>query len=130
MKQPRKPLAERLRIGLEEALAHARGELTLKTTVIPEPPPEIDAETLVKLRTDARMSQSVFAGILGTSTKTVQSWEQKKRVPSKSALRVIQFLVTQPSAACAAVGLRPIEFNGYEIQTDRRGRRQLVKVGA
>ena len=38
----RPPLAERIRKGLEEAIRHARGEITLKTTVveIPDPPPE------------------------------------------------------------------------------------------
>ena len=36
----RKPFAERIRAGLEEALAHAKGELTLKTVEVPEAPPE------------------------------------------------------------------------------------------
>ena len=42
----RKSLFERLKTGLEEGIAHAKGELTLKTTVVPEAPPEIDAKTL------------------------------------------------------------------------------------
>jgi hypothetical protein len=41
----RKPLFERLKAGLEEGIAHSRGELTLKTVEIPEAPPEIDAKT-------------------------------------------------------------------------------------
>jgi hypothetical protein len=44
MKSPkdRKPLFERLKAGMEDAIRHARGEITLKTTVveIPDPPPE------------------------------------------------------------------------------------------
>jgi hypothetical protein len=46
----RKPLFERLKAGLEEGIAHARGKLTLKTVVVPLAPPEIDAKTIVALR--------------------------------------------------------------------------------
>ena len=35
----RKPFFERLKAGLEEGIAHAKGELTLKTVEVPEPPP-------------------------------------------------------------------------------------------
>ena len=36
--KPRKPLPERIKLALQEALAHAKGELTLKTVVVPEAP--------------------------------------------------------------------------------------------
>ena len=36
--KPRKPLSERLKLGLQEALAHAKGELKLKTVVVTEVP--------------------------------------------------------------------------------------------
>jgi hypothetical protein len=41
-KSKRLPVAERIRKGLEEAIRHARGEITLKTTTVEipdEPPP-------------------------------------------------------------------------------------------
>ena len=60
----RKSLFERLKHGLEEGIAHAKGELTLKTVELPEPPPEIDARTLAALREAADMSQAVFAKVL------------------------------------------------------------------
>ena len=68
----RKPFFERLKLGLEEGIANAKGELTLKTVEIPEAPPEIDAKTLVALREEAAMSQAVFAKVLFVSSKTVQ----------------------------------------------------------
>jgi hypothetical protein len=37
----RKPLFDRLKTGLEEGIAHARGELTLKTVEMPEAPSEV-----------------------------------------------------------------------------------------
>lgn len=41
----RKPLFERLKSGLEEGIRHAKGEITLKTTIVDMPgrPPEIGA---------------------------------------------------------------------------------------
>ena len=86
--ESRKPLAEQIRkTGLEEAIRHARGEITLKTTTVelPDEPPEIDAPTLVALRDQSRMSQAVFARLLNVSTKTVQSWEQGVRTPSHAS---------------------------------------------
>jgi DNA-binding transcriptional regulator YiaG len=66
----RKPLAERLKTGLEEAIRHARGEISLRTTTVelPDEPPEIDAPTLVAIRDQSRMSQAVFARLLNVST--------------------------------------------------------------
>jgi putative transcriptional regulator len=115
----RKPFAERLRTGLEEALAHAKGNLTLKTIEHPEPPPEIDPQTLVALRTEAAMSQAVFALMLSTSTKTVQSWEQGTRVPSMAARRLIQIFVAEPAALCKVVGLPVVKLDRFQIASRR-----------
>src|SRR5437867_2141189 len=88
----RLPIAEQVRKGLEEAIRHAQGESTLKTTVLelPDPPPDVSAGELAKLRLDSQMSQDVFARLLNVSTKTVQRWEQGTRKPSQAALRLIQ----------------------------------------
>ena len=43
--QKRLPVAEQIRKGLEEAIRHAKGEITLKTTTLelPDRPPEVSA---------------------------------------------------------------------------------------
>ena len=109
MKSPkrRKPLFERLRIGLEEGIRHAKGEITLKTTTLemPDRPPEVGAEELTELRLASGMSQDVFARILNVSTKTVQSWEQGHRRPSQAALRLIQVFRQNPSGLLEVVGM-------------------------
>src|SRR6478672_7617320 len=92
----RKSFFERLKVGLQEGIAHARGELTLKTVEVPDPPPEIDARTLVALREQAKMSQGVFARLLFVSAKTVQSWEQGVRAPSRASRRLIQIFAERP----------------------------------
>ena len=109
MKSPksRKPLFERLKIGLEEGILHAKGEITLKTTTLelPDRPPEVGAEELTELRLASGMSQAIFARVLNVSTKTVQSWEQGQRKPSQAALRLIQVFRQNPSGLLEVAGM-------------------------
>ena len=126
-KKVRKPLFERLKSGLEQGIAHARGELTLKTTELPEAPPEIDAKTLLALREASHMSQAVFAGVLFVSAKTVQSWEQGVRVPSKASRRLIHIFAEQPAAVCRVVGLQPLQLSGFKIISASAGKRRIVQ---
>ena len=84
-KSKRLPVADQIRKGLEEAILHAKGEIALKTTTleIPDPPPEVGAEKLTRLRLDRGMSQAVFARVLNVSARTVQSWEQGRANPRR-----------------------------------------------
>jgi len=109
MKSPkgRRPLFERLKMGLEEGIRHAKGEITLKTTALemPDPPPDVGSDELTKLRTKSGMSQAVFARMLNVSTKTLQSWEQGQRKPSQAALRLIQVFRRNPSGLLEVAGM-------------------------
>ena len=109
MKTPRDriPLFERLQKGMEEAIRHSKGEIALTTTVIeiPDPPPTLRAEEVVRLRLDHAMSQAVFAHLLNVSTKTVQSWEQGTRKPSRAALRLIQIFGEDPDGVLRVAGV-------------------------
>ncbi len=104
-KLKRRPLPERLKAGLAEAVRFAKGELTLRTVEVPAPPPEIAAEEVISLRTMAGMSQAVFARVLNVSTKTVQSWEQGERKPSRAALRMLQVFRENPQSVFEIVGI-------------------------
>jgi putative transcriptional regulator len=92
---------------LEEAIRHAKGEITLKTTTLemPDQPPEISAKEITTLRLKSGMSQAIFARLLNVSAKTVQSWEQGQRRPSQAALRLIQVFRHDPSAMIEMVGM-------------------------
>ena len=109
MKDQRKrlPVAEQIRKGLEEAIRHAKGEITLKTTTLetPDRPPDVGAEELMKIRLASGMSQACFARLLNVSTKTVQSWEHGDRKPSHAALRLIQVFRHNPSGVLEVVGM-------------------------
>ena len=95
-RKSRKRLFERLHSSLAEGIRFTQGELSLRTTVIPAAPPEVGAQEIRSLRNRFAMSQSVLAGLLNVSTKTVQSWEQGLRKPSQAALRLIQVLRARP----------------------------------
>lgn len=123
----RKPIFERLKQGLKEGIAHAKGELLLKTVEVPEPPPEIDAKTLVALREEASMSQALFAKVLFVSTKTVQSWEQGVRTPSMATRRLIQLFALHPEVICRTVGVASVSLPSFKIAVDGRGRQRIVK---
>ena len=103
----RLPVAEQIRKGLEEAIRHAKGEITLKTTTLetPDRPPEVGAEELIKIRLASGMSQAGFARLLNVSTKTVQSWEHGDRKPSHAALRLIQVFRHNPAGLLEVVGM-------------------------
>jgi putative transcriptional regulator len=106
-KSKRLPVADQIRKGLEEAIRHAKGEITLKTTTVemPDGPPEVGAEELTKRRLKSGMSQSVFAQVLNVSTKTVQSWDQGQRKPSQEVLRLLQVFRQNPSGLLELVGM-------------------------
>jgi putative transcriptional regulator len=87
---------ERLKKGMEASIAFSRGELTLKTTTLPMPPPPAGRAKVIALRKKLKMSQSVFAAAPNVSTKLVQSWEQGSRKPDRGELRLIQILIKRP----------------------------------
>ncbi len=102
---PRKSLFERLQQGLQEGIAYQPGETTLRTTTLPDKPPEFDAATLIALRTRSAMSQVAFARLLNVSTKTIQSWEQGRRRPADATRRLLQIYTRHPEIVCQTVGV-------------------------
>jgi putative transcriptional regulator len=103
----RLPVADQIRKGLEEAVRHAKGEITLKSTTleVPDRPPELGAKDVTRIRLNNQMSQAVFARLLNVSPKTVQSWEHGTRKPSQAALRLIQVLKQNPNGVFSVVGM-------------------------
>ena len=87
---------EQIRQGLEEGIAHARGDLTLKTTTLPAPAPRLSKTRVAAIRKRAGMSQAVFATYLNVPTRTLQSWEQGERVPKAGEARLLQLADADP----------------------------------
>lgn len=88
-KNERRPLADRLRRGLREGIEFAREERELRVTIVPKGK-TYSASQVAAIRTKRGMSQAEFARLLAVNVKTVQSWEQGVRVPSKPTMRLLQ----------------------------------------
>lgn len=89
----RLPLASRLKKGLVEGIEYAQGDRNLVTTVVPAGR-SFSGEEVVAIRNRRRMSQAQFANLLAVNVKTLQSWEQGVRRPSKPTMRLLQIFDT------------------------------------
>lgn len=90
---------DRLRKGLEEALAHVRGEepgIRLQRVAA--------ADMQVKsVRKKLGLTQDQMAALLGTSKSGYQKWEQGKRHPSGAALTLLKVADREPDAVLRAL---------------------------
>ncbi|MBF0135981.1 MAG: helix-turn-helix domain-containing protein [Magnetococcus sp. DMHC-1] len=62
-----------------------------KSTQIAIPDPRVVREKVM-------LSQSAFAGLLGVSVRTVQDWEQGRRIPSGPAVSLLRIANHNPEA--------------------------------
>jgi putative transcriptional regulator len=85
----RPPLASRMVKSLGEGIAFAKEEQELVRTVVPIGR-TYAAEEVIAIRTKRQLSQIQFAKLLAVSVKTLQSWEQGVRIPSKPTMRLLQ----------------------------------------
>jgi putative transcriptional regulator len=76
--------------GIDEIKAFKRGKSELKVTELSEP-----SEPKV-IRAQLNLSQSAFAGLLGVSMRTLQDWEQGRRVPQGPAIALLRIAEQQP----------------------------------
>lgn len=88
--------------GLGEALSHAQGKLTLKTTKLPSRAKPITPAAISQIRKKLHASTPVFAAYLNVNPDTVRSWEKGRRVPSGPALRLLQIAQKQPQLLASA----------------------------
>lgn len=85
----RAPLANRLRESLAEGLDYGRGDMSLRTSTIPRGR-TFSPSDVIAIRTRRQLSQAQFAQLLAVSLKTLQSWEQGTRKPSRPTMRLLQ----------------------------------------
>ena len=83
--------------GLNEAVEYEKGSLkasTLRLSVAPIP--DIHASEIKDIRLSLEMTQSVFAAVIGVSSKTVEAWEGGRSKPSGTAKRMLAMLRSDP----------------------------------
>lgn len=88
---------DKIKTGLEEAIAFERGELDAKTTKMTIAPiNHYDAKEIKDIRKSAGMTQIIFAEFMGVSVKTVEAWEAGKNKPAGAACRLLELTKTDP----------------------------------
>jgi putative transcriptional regulator len=92
MNEPKRDFEAELKESLEALEAYNRGENNLRTFTVPvkkvAPPQEI--------RKRLNLSQQEFAVRLRVSVRTLQDWEQGRRVPSGPALALLRIADQEP----------------------------------
>ena len=83
--------------SVNEALEHARGKRSLRTTTLPLPPKPLKGRAVKRVRAALHASQAVFASYLNVSTKLVQAWEANRRTPEGPALVLLHIAAKQPA---------------------------------
>lgn len=88
---------DKIKTGLEEAVAYEQGKLDAKTkTLTIQPVSRYDAKEIREIRVNAGMTQNVFAEFMGVSVKTVEAWESGKNHPIGSACRLLALTQADP----------------------------------
>jgi putative transcriptional regulator len=118
---------EELLTSAGEALDHARGKKSLKTTTFPVSPKPIDRRAITRLRASMNVSQALFARYLNVSTKLVQAWEAGRRSPAGPALVLLHIAMTQPEAIA---GVHARATRKRSARSGPRRRRPAVTSGA
>jgi len=93
----KRAMFDELMKSANEALQHAQGKRSLRTTSLPLPPRPMSAVAVKKVRASLHASQAVFARWLNVSTKLVQAWEADRRQPDGPALVLLHIAARQPS---------------------------------
>lgn len=83
---------KKIMAGLEDALAHIKGEPNgVRVHYLPP-----GAVNVAELRSSLGLSQSEFARGFGVPVRTVQNWEQKRRQPRGAASVLLKIIRADP----------------------------------
>jgi len=92
-------MGQQLIEAMQEALDHSKGKIKLRTSRFGISPvcDTISVEEIKETRKKLKVSQGVFADVLGVSKKTVESWESGRYKPDGAARRLITMFQADPS---------------------------------
>ena len=98
-KPKRSALGARLIAGLTEALADARGEISLPAYTV-EVPAQVDVKAV---RRRLGLSQAAFAHAFGLEVTAIHAWEQGRRRPDRAARVLLAVIAKEPHAVLRAL---------------------------
>ncbi len=88
--------------GLNDALAHARGELVLPSYEVKVP----ESVDVAKVRRRLGLSQAAFARTFGLDVTALHAWEQGRRRPDRAARVLLAVISKEPQAVLRALADR------------------------
>ena len=100
MTTERTPLGREIETALGEVLAHVCGEIDLPCRIVGDP----TAERIRALRAGMKLSREKFAERFGLDVRTLQDWEQGRRVPDRAARVLLTVIDREPEAVMRALG--------------------------
>lgn len=81
---------ESVKKGLQEAVDYNHGKLKARSsTIAVKPLEDFSASDIKQIRTELEVSQTLFASMLGVSSKTVEAWELGRNTPEGPAKRLL-----------------------------------------
>ncbi|MCF6768190.1 transcriptional regulator [Thiotrichales bacterium 19S11-10] len=91
---------ESIKQGLKEAVEYSE---TGKVKGKPVKIHEIGDVDVKRIRSKFKMTQSDFARAFGLNLKSVQNWEQKRKVPTGASLVLLKVIEKDPEAVLKAL---------------------------
>jgi putative transcriptional regulator len=85
--------------GLQQAVAYERGELKGRVEVY-DVPPAVDVR---KIRERTALSQADFSNRYGFNRRSLQDWEQGRRMPDSAARAYLLVIANNPAAVRKAL---------------------------
>jgi putative transcriptional regulator len=81
--------------GIDDALAHAKGDTSRGVAHAVHVPADIDVRAI---RAKFKLSQAAFAAKFGFDARALQDWEQKRRQPDRAARILLRVIEREPKA--------------------------------
>ena len=94
---------EEIKLGLEQAIEYAKGNLKAKKTTISILPLDTFTSAEIKeIRNNTGLTQVLFAQYMGVSVKTVEAWEAGRNHPDGAACRLLALTKANPAFPTAS----------------------------
>ena len=85
-------IGQEILADIREIKSFKEGKVALKTRELKEPSPPKN------IRARLNISQATFASLMGVSVRTVQDWEQGRRMPKGPAKSLLRIAEQNPDA--------------------------------
>ena len=87
-----------IKLGLEQAIEYEKGNLKARKTTLTVLPLDTYTPSEIKeIRKNTGLTQSLFAGYMGVSVKTVEAWEAGRNHPDGVACRLLAITKANPA---------------------------------